>query len=124
MAQASKPTTVDEYIGSFDEPTQSFLARLRALSREAAPQATEGLRWGSPAYFVDTILFVFAGYARHANFVFTPSTKAAFSAELSEFTTGKGSIQLPYDQPVPCELLKRMIAHRIVEFDTDGVRWM
>jgi hypothetical protein len=45
---------------------------------------------------VETILLVFAGYAEHANFVFTPSTREAFADELSGFRTGKGSVQLPH----------------------------
>jgi uncharacterized protein YdhG (YjbR/CyaY superfamily) len=38
--------------------------------------------------------------------------------------TGKGSVQLPYADPVPTELLGRMIEYRVKEFKVDGVRWM
>ncbi|HHX48253.1 MAG TPA: DUF1801 domain-containing protein [Brevibacterium sp.] len=124
-AETSKPTTVDEYIALFDdERHRAFLTRLRELSRAAAPQAEESLKWGSPAYAFGSILFVFAGYKRHANFVFTPSTKEAFADRLQDFDTGKGSIKLPYDDEVPTELLTEMIAHRIREFEVDGVKWM
>lgn len=88
------------------------------------PHATETLKWGAPAYAVETILFIFAGYAKHANFVFTPSTLEAFAGELSEFSTGKGSVQLPYAEPIPVELLGRMIGYRVTEFETQGIRWM
>ena len=124
-AETSKPTTVDEYIASFDgELNRAFLTRLRELSRAAAPQAEESLKWGSHAYAFGSILFVFAGYKRHANFVFTPSTKEAFADRLQDFDTGKGSIKLPYDDEIPTELLTEMIAHRIREFEVDGVKWM
>lgn len=124
-AETSKPTTVDEYIASFDgELNRAFLTRLRELSRAAAPQAEESLKWSSPAYAFGSILFVFAGYKRHANFVFTPSTKEAFADRLQDFDTGKGSIKLPYDDEIPTELLTEMIAHRIREFEVDGVKWM
>ena len=47
-AETSKPTTVDEYIASFDgELNRAFLTRLRELSRAAAPQAEESLKWGT-----------------------------------------------------------------------------
>ena len=124
-AETSKPTTVDEYIASFDgELNRAFLTRLRELSRAAAPQAEESLKWGGPGYAFGSILFVFAGYKRHANFVFTPSTKEAFADRLQDFDTGKGSIKLPYDDEIPTELLTEMIAHRIREFEVDGVKWM
>ena len=124
-AETSKPTTVAEYIALFDdERHRAFLTRLRELSRAAAPQAEESLKWGSPAYAFGSILFVFAGYKRHANFVFTPSTKEAFADRLQDFDTGKGSIKLPYDDEIPTERLTEMIAHRIREFEVDGVKWM
>jgi uncharacterized protein YdhG (YjbR/CyaY superfamily) len=120
-----KPKTVDEYLATFPENARKLLDELRALSRGQVPEATEALKWGSPAYSLDgTIMFAFAGYRQHANFVFTPTTRAAFADELTDFRTGKGSVQLPYLQPVPAELLGRMIAHRIREFREDGVLWM
>ncbi|MEV7647865.1 DUF1801 domain-containing protein [Arthrobacter sp. NPDC089319] len=120
-----KPKTVDEYLAAFPEDAREVLLELRALSRTQVSEASEALKWGSPAYSLDgTIMFVFAGYRQHANFVFTPSTRAAFADELTDFRTGKGSVQLPYKQPVPAELLGRMIAYRIREFRDDGVLWM
>lgn len=120
----AKPQTVDEYISSSPKVAQARLRELRELSLAGAPQATEGIKWGQPAYSLDTILFVFAGYKQHANLVFTPSTREAFSADLTQFRTGKGSVQLPYDEPLPTELLGRMIAYRIDEFEQDGILWM
>lgn len=121
----AKPGTVDEYIATFaDERHREFLNRLRDLSLNHVPQATEGLKWGNPAYSLDTILYVFAGYSKHANFVFTPSTKEAFADRLQDFETGKGSIKLPYDGEIPTELLTEMIAFRLREFEVDGVKWM
>lgn len=121
----SRPGNVEEYIATFDDDVrQNFLRRLRDLSRANAPRAGEGIKWGNPAYFLDSILFAFAGYAKHANFVFTPSTKEAFAKRLSGFETGKGSIKLFYDREIPLELLAEMIAFRIREFEIDGVKWM
>jgi len=119
-----KPVTVDEYIESFPDLARERLGELRDLSRAHAPEATETLKWGAPAYSVETILFVFVGFTKHANFVFTPSTREAFAGELAGFRTGKGSVQLPYAEPVPTELLARMIEYRVKEFEADGIRWM
>lgn len=121
----SRPGNVDEYIATFeDAQKQDFLRRLRDLSRASAPTAGEGLKWGNPTYFLDTILFAFAGYSNHANVVFTPSTMEAFADRLSDYETGKGSIKLYYDRAIPVELLTEMIAYRIREFEVDGVTWM
>lgn len=124
MTDPQKPQSVAEYLATFEPLVREFLTELRALSRAAAPHAEEGLKWGHPAYSTDTILFQFSGHRHHANVVFTPSTKEAFAVELAEFATGKGSVKLPYDAPIPHALLRRMIAHRLSEFEDDGVRWM
>jgi uncharacterized protein YdhG (YjbR/CyaY superfamily) len=97
---------------------------LRDLSCVHAPEADETLKWGAQAYAVETILFVFAGYTKHANFVFTPSTREALDGELSGFRTGKGSVQLPYADSIPTGLLGRMMDYRVKEFEADGIRWM
>lgn len=122
----SKPKTVDDYIDAFPAPARELLQTLRELAHTAAPETAEQLKWGKPAYLHvrGTILFVFSGYQAHANVVFTPSTREAFTSALAEFKTGKGSVQLPYDQPVPTELLARMIQYRIREFEVDGVKWI
>lgn len=115
---------VEDYIGSFPELAQERLRELRELCRTHAPDAVEGLKWGHPAYSTGTILFVFSGHRNHANIVFTPSTLNAFVDELGGYSTGKGSVKLPYEEPVPTEVLGRMITHRIREYADEGVTWM
>ena len=122
---STKPTTVEEYIDAAPPGRRERLRELRALSLERAPLATEGLKWNSPAYWTGTILFVFSGHAKHCNVVFTPSTLEAFRVELEElgFELGAGSVKIPYDVAVPAELLGRMIAFRIREWDDGRVTW-
>lgn len=126
MAPSAKPTTTDEYIAALDEPAAARMRELRALAQDAVPEASEALKWGSPAYLHPrgTILFVCSAHRRHANFTVTPSTREAFAEELAAYETGKGSVRLPYTTPVPTELLRRMIAYRRREFEVDGVNWM
>ncbi|MBM6621469.1 DUF1801 domain-containing protein [Micrococcaceae bacterium RIT802] len=120
---ATKPETVDQYIDSFPTDARRRLVELRELVRSHAPAATEELKWGNPAYSLDVILLVFSGHRDHANLVFTPSTLQAHLGELDGYGTGKGSVRLPYDQPIPADLLGRMIAYRIRELHDDGVKW-
>lgn len=115
---------VDQYLASFEGEARETLTALRALARRAAPQATEALKWGTPAYSTRTILFVLAGYSKHANVTFTPSTREAFDPELVAFETGKGSVKIPYGREIPVDLLQRMIAYRREECEVRGVNWM
>jgi len=121
---ATKPTTVEEYVAAAPAERQDRLHELRALALGHAPQATEGLKWHVPAYWTGTILFAFSGHAKHSNFTFTPSTLEAFRDELGDFELGKGSVKIPHDAVVPAEILGRMIAHRVREWDEEHVTWM
>lgn len=118
-----KPVSVEQYIAGFPPEARRRLVELRDLSRAHAPNATEELKWGNPAYSMGVILFVFSGHKAHANMVFTPSTLQAHLAELEGFDTGKGSVRLPYDQPIPDRMLAKMIEYRIRELRDEGVKW-
>lgn len=120
-----KPTTTEEYIARFPADQQKNLIQLLNLVREVLPDTDEVLKWGAPAA-VDKdgmILLVFSGHKQHMNFVVTPSTKQAFSEELSDYVTGKGSIQLAYDKPLPVALLTRMMRFRATEYRKHNVNW-
>jgi len=122
----ARPQSIDDYLEGFTGQDRELLERLRALAQQAAPRATEAIKWGYPAWVhpSGTILFMVSGHAKHGNITFTPSTREAFDADLAGFSTGKGSIKLPYGQPVPDDLLRRMIAFRVREHEDDGVLWM
>ncbi|MCX5535498.1 DUF1801 domain-containing protein [Streptomyces sp. NBC_00006] len=122
----SKAETTDDYYEGFGGQGRELLEQVRTLAHEAVPEAAEAIKWGTPAWIhpSGTILFMVNGYTKHANVVFTPSTRAAFDADLADFTTGKGSVKLPYGRPVPGDLLRRMIAYRVREHEVEGVRWM
>ena len=122
----SEPATVDEYISTAPPLGRALLSELRALSREVVPDAVEQIKWGHPAYVHPdgVILFMFSGHKAHASVAFTPSTRAAFEAELTQYRTGKGTVALPYGTQPPRQLLIRMIKHRVREHEHDGVKWM
>jgi uncharacterized protein YdhG (YjbR/CyaY superfamily) len=122
----NRPQTVAEYIEGFTGPARDMLEQLCTLAREAVPAASEAIKWGAPAWVhpSGTILFMVSGHAKHANVAFTPSTREAFDADLTDFDTGKGTVKLRYGQRVPVDLLRRMIAFRLREHENDGVLWM
>ena len=121
-----RPQSIDDYLEGFTGQDRELLEQLRALGREAAPQADEAVKWGYPAWVhpSGTILFMVSGHAKFGSITFTPSTREAFDVELADFATGKGSIKLPYGRPVPDDLLRRMIAFRVREHEDDGVLWL
>lgn len=122
----AKRNNVDEYISGLPRPGRDRATALRDLIRSVAPDLVEDLKWGSPAYLHPdgVIMLALSAHKAHANVVFTPSTRERFTEELTAFSTGKGSVKLPYDDDIPADLLGRMIRHRIREYESEGVKWM
>jgi uncharacterized protein YdhG (YjbR/CyaY superfamily) len=57
----------------------------------------------------------FAGYEKHVGFYPTPSGVAAFAEELKAFKGGKGSVQFPLGQPLPKDLIRRIVEFKVLE---------
>jgi uncharacterized protein YdhG (YjbR/CyaY superfamily) len=120
----TRPTTIAQYIGSVPRERQKNLRELYAILRKAAPRAREGLKWRSPVFEEKRILFAFAAFRSHLNFMPTPSAMKPFKKELAKYKTGKGSISFPYDKPLPKPLIRKIAALRVKELREKDVRWM
>ncbi len=104
---------IDTYIAAFPQETQVMLEQLRATIKKAAPQAKEVLSYRMPAYKLNGILLYFAGYKNHIGFYPLASGIEAFKNELSGYKWAKGSVQFPLHQPLPLELITRIVTFRV-----------
>ena len=108
--------TVDEYIRTFPEETRKLLEQIRQVIKNAAPAATECISYGMPAFKIKgKPLVYFAAFKNHIGFYATPVGHKEFSAELSKYKQGKGSVQFPIDKPLPLDLIKRITMFRVKE---------
>ena len=106
----------EEYILQFPEETKDILNQLRSLIKTAAPDAEESISYGMPAFktFKKPLVY-FAGYEKHIGLYATPSGHSEFKKELSKYKQGKGSVQFPLNQPMPYDLIKRIVEFRVKE---------
>src|SRR6266568_1625890 len=122
-AKKSRPTSVTEYIEAAPTPARKKLKEMRACIRSAAPGATEGMKWGMPAFSFRRILVTFAAHKNHIGFYPTPSAVKAFAKELSKFNTASGSIQFPLEKPLPLLLIRKITAFRVQESLEQDRKW-
>ncbi len=121
--QKISPKSVTEYINSAPQAARKKLRELRSCIRASAPGATEGLKWGMPAFSYRRILVTFAAFQHHIGFYPTPSAVKAFAQDLEKFATAKGSIQFPLEKPLPLPLIRKITAFRVREsLEKDG-KW-
>lgn len=120
----AKPKTVEEYIVAAPKEARKKLKDLRAILKSVAPDATESLKWGSPVFEEKRILFAYAAYKFHMNFMPTGPALKPFKDELKEYKTGKDSIKFPYDKPLPKELIRKIASYRAIEVRENDAKWM
>jgi len=108
-------TSIDQYIALFPEDIQALLTQMRETIRAAAPEAIEKISYQMPAFYYHGNLVYFAAFKHHIGFYPTASGTAAFQAELAGYKTSKGAIQFPLNQPLPLDLVRRIVAFRVSE---------
>lgn len=113
--------TVAQYIQTFPKETQSILENIRAIIVKKAPNAVESISYGMPAYkTTGKPLVYFAGYKNHIGLYATPSGHSQFADALSGYKQGKGSVQFPLSQPIPYDLIERIVVFRTKENEQRG----
>jgi len=110
-----QPTTIDEYLIQFPAAVQELLSNIRMVIKEAAPDAEERISYRMPCFAHHGVLVWFAAFTHHIGFYPTASGITAFKDELSKYKGAKVSVQFPIDQPIPYDLIKRMVAFRVAE---------
>ncbi len=113
LTSTNKPKDIDEYIASFPKETQILLEKVRSTIRKSAPTAEEVISYSMPAFKLYGILVYFAGCKNHIGFYPTGSGTEVFKEEIAGFKSSKGAIQFPYDQPIPFELISKIVEFRV-----------
>lgn len=105
--------TIDEYIATFPPEIQAILEALRATIRAAAPDAEEKISYQMPTFAQQGNLVHFAAFKNHIGFYPTSSGVEAFKDELSAYEGSKGAVRFPLGQPLPMDLISRIVRHRV-----------
>lgn len=105
---------VEVYLAKQTDEVCERLGTLRSLVFEQCPQAVEAMNYGLVGYKLNgRPLIYFGGFKQHVGLYATPVGHEAFATELARYVQGKGSVQLPLTEPLPLDLVRRVIAHRV-----------
>ena len=106
------PASVDAYIAGFPPEVQEILRRVRATVIAAAPEAEERISYRMPALFQDGVLVYYAAFKRHIG-LYPPVEDEALRAQVARYAGPKGNLQFPYAEPIPYELIARIVESRL-----------
>ena len=110
-----KITTTDEYIAALPDNARDLMTQLRAAIKRAAPEATEKISYGVPTFDFNGNLVHFAAFKNHIGFYPGPTGIDAFKDELQQYKSAKGSVQFPMNEPLPLDLVTRIVQFRVKE---------
>ncbi len=114
MAPAS---SVDEYLASLPDDSRAVMAQIRATVNAAAPNAAEVIAYGMPALRSQgRFLLSYDAYKHHYSlFPASDAVVGALGDEIRPYVAGRGTIQFPRDEPIPLDLVTRVVKARLDE---------
>lgn len=113
--QKSNFTAIDDYISALPEDKQKLLEQVRATIHAAAPDAEEVISYQMPAFAQNGVLVWFSALKNHIGFYATGSPFDTFSAEIAPYKSTKSSLNFPIDQPLPLDLISKIVKFRLAE---------
>ena len=109
-------TTIDEYISTFPQDIQAVLEQVRQAIQKAAPEATETISYGIPAFDLNgKHLVFFAGWKHHLSLYPIPAGDEAFQQELSHYKRARGTIQFLFEKPLPYDFVEKIVTLLMME---------
>ncbi len=112
------PTSVDDYMSALPADRRSVMDELRNTIRAAAPAAVESIAYSMPAFRTvgGHFLVSYAAFKRHYS-LFPASTEVvdAVGPAIVRYVAGKGTFRFPANEPVPMELVTRVVEGRLAE---------
>jgi len=108
--------SIDGYIHNCPENIQLILQKLRSSLQALMPEAQEVISYGIPTFKLKGKNVVhYAAFKNHISLFPGASGVQAFEEQLTSYTTSKGTIQFPLNQPLPMELITTIVKFRIEE---------
>jgi uncharacterized protein YdhG (YjbR/CyaY superfamily) len=116
--------TIDDYISTFPEDVQVILEQIRRTIRHAAPAVEETISYQMPTLTLDgKDLVHFAAWKHHISLYPVPAGDETFAREIAPYKAAKGTVRFPLRQPIPYDLIARLVAFRAQErLDSDERR--
>jgi uncharacterized protein YdhG (YjbR/CyaY superfamily) len=113
-------SSVDAYLASLPDASRIVLEDLRRKIRAAAPGAEEAIAYDMPAFRLNgRFLVSCAAYKRHCSlFPASADVQEACGAELVPYLHGRATIRFRPTQPLPDDLVRRIIEVRVREIQT------
>ena len=107
------PGSIDEYIAGFSPEIQAILEKIRLTIGTVAPDAQETISYRMPAFMQNGVLVYFAAFKNHVGLYPPISGDVKLEEAISPYAGEKGNLRFPLDQPIPYDLIERIVKHKL-----------
>jgi uncharacterized protein YdhG (YjbR/CyaY superfamily) len=107
------PRTIDEYIATCPPDVQAILQQIRRVINTAAPEARETISYRIPAFMLNGVLVYVAAFKHHIGLYPPVTGDARLVKALSPYRGEKGNLRFPLDQPIPYDLIERIVTLKV-----------
>ncbi|HXK61719.1 MAG TPA: DUF1801 domain-containing protein [Acidobacteriota bacterium] len=107
------PENIDEYISAFSPREREILEHIRLIVHKNAPEAEETISYRMPAFRLNGILIYFAGFKNHIGVYPPVEGDPDLQEALKPYAGPKGNLKFPLDQPIPYDLIERIVRLRV-----------
>jgi len=110
VESANGTAAVDMYIAGYPEKVQGILKDMREVILRSMPDAAQKIGYGIPTFTLNGKNIVhIGGFSNHVSLFPGAEGVEHFLTELDAYKTSRGTIQFPLDQPIPYELIRRIV---------------
>lgn len=113
MVASRVPASIDAYIAGFPPDVRAILEEIRATVRTVAPDASEAISYGIPAFKLDGALVYFAAFKQHVGFYPPVHGDAKLEKAVARYANDKGNLRFPLAEPIPWDLVERIVTLRV-----------
>jgi uncharacterized protein YdhG (YjbR/CyaY superfamily) len=109
---------VDAHIARLDEPKRSVMNQLRELMTSSVPDATEVIAYKMPSLRLGGRYFMsYEAFRDHYSvFPGTYLMTMELGDEIEPYMKGKGTLQFSAKEPLPVDLIRKVIQTRLRDF--------
>jgi uncharacterized protein YdhG (YjbR/CyaY superfamily) len=120
--RTTPPKSIDEYIAASPTEVQPILRKIRKTIVTAAPEAQELISYRIPAFKLHGIVVYFAAFKAHIGLYPPVHGDARLEKALSPYAGPKGNLKFSLAQPIPYDLIKRIVLLRVKQNLSPGPR--
>lgn len=111
--------SIDEYHKAFPKDLQARMQSIRDIVHKVVPDVEEAISYQIPCFKYKGYLIYYAAFPKHITLSnpFSEKFLKNFAKELKSYKVSKAAIQIPNDQELPVDFIKKVIEFRKKEND-------